>query len=161
MQDIADVYDELSSTEQSSLTEILFGKMRGNQGAAMIQAFKSGQIAKAFDAAKDSAGSAMAEQEKWMESLEARLGKLSAAWQSFSESVLSSDFLRGLIDTATGFLNIVENIIDKAGVLPTIFVGGSTALSLFKNVGERTNQFRSEIHIGMRICPRNLILMVT
>lgn len=161
MQDIADVYDELSSTEQSSLTEILFGKMRGNQGAAMIQAFKSGQIAKAFDAAKDSAGSAMAEQEKWMESLEARLGKLSAAWQSFSESVLSSDFLRGLIDTATGFLNIVENIIDRAGVLPTIFVGGSTALSLFKNVGERTNQFRSEIHIGMRICPRNLLLMVT
>ena len=70
MKDIADVYDELTSTEQSSLTEILFGKMRGNQGAAMIQAFKSGQIEKAFEAAKNSVGSAMAEQEKWMESLE-------------------------------------------------------------------------------------------
>lgn len=161
MKDISDVYDELTSTEQSSLTEILFGKMRGNQGAAMIQAFKSGQIEKAFEAAKNSAGSAMAEQEKWMESLEARIGKLTAAWQSFSESFLKSDFLKLLIDGVTGLLDILEKSVDQFGSIPTVITGIVAGLSAFKNVGERIKQFRSEIHIGTRICPRNLLLMVT
>ena len=71
MKEIADVMDELSSTEQASMTELLFGKQRGNQGAALIQAFQSGQIEKAYQSAINSAGSAMAEQNRWAESLEA------------------------------------------------------------------------------------------
>ena len=71
MKEIADVMDDLTSTEQASLTELLFGKQRGNQGAALIQAFQSGQIEKAYKSAINSAGSAMAEQSRWAESLEA------------------------------------------------------------------------------------------
>lgn len=71
MEDIAEVMDKLTSAEQSSLTEILFGKQRGNQGQALLQAFQSGQIQKAYDAALNSAGSAAEEQAQWMQSLEA------------------------------------------------------------------------------------------
>ena len=44
MEAVSKVIDKLSSTEQASLMEILFGKQRGNQGAALIQAFQSGQV---------------------------------------------------------------------------------------------------------------------
>lgn len=71
MLDISKVVDDLTSTERSSLYEILFGKMRGNQGAALIEAFQSGQIGKAYETALNSAGSAAAEQSRWLESLEA------------------------------------------------------------------------------------------
>ena len=71
MRDIADVYGELSSTDQATLSEILFGKNRGNQGAALLQAFQSGQVQKAYETAINSAGSAAKEQEAWMQSLEA------------------------------------------------------------------------------------------
>lgn len=71
MEDIAEIYDDLSSTDKASLTEILFGKMRGNQGQALIQAFQSGQIQKAYATAMGSDGSAYEEQARWMESLEA------------------------------------------------------------------------------------------
>ena len=71
MLDISEVYDKLSSTNKSTLLELLFGKNRGNQGAALIQAFQSGQVQKAYTDAVDSAGSAMQEQERWLESLEA------------------------------------------------------------------------------------------
>lgn len=73
LNDISKVYNDLSSTAQASLSEILFGKQRGNQGAALIQAFQSGQIEKAYKTAMNSAGSAMQEQERWMQSLEAVL----------------------------------------------------------------------------------------
>ena len=147
MKEIASVYNDLSSTDQATLTEILFGKMRGNQGAAMIQAFQSGQITKAFEAAMNSAGSAAAEQAKWMESLEARIGKLKASWQSLSETFMSSDFLKGLMDFGIGFMDTIEGVIENIGVIPTILTAVTAGLSL-KDVGELIKQFHCAITLA-------------
>ena len=72
LKDISEIYDKLSDTDKADLTEILFGKMRGNQGIAIIQAFQSGQIDKAYEAAKNSAGSAQKEFDAWSQSIEAK-----------------------------------------------------------------------------------------
>ena len=80
-------------------------------------AFQSGQIGEALEAAFNSAGSAAAEQEKWMESLEAKLGQLEAAWQSLSNTFLDSEFLGNLIDLLTKFVNVLDWVIDKFGTL--------------------------------------------
>ena len=39
LEQISKVYDDLSDTSKASLTEILFGKLRANQGVALISAF--------------------------------------------------------------------------------------------------------------------------
>lgn len=133
MEDIAEVFDKLSSTEQASLSEILFGKMRGNQGAALIQAFQSGQIQKAYQTAMDSEGSMLREQKAWAEGLEAAVNRLSAAWQGLSLAVLDSDFLKVLVDSGTAFLNVLTNIVETGMALPTIFAGVA-ATAFFKNL---------------------------
>lgn len=141
MQDIADIVDELKSTDRAQLYEILFGKNRMNQGAAMIQAFQSGRIEEALGAALGSEGSAMAEQEKWMESLEAKLGQLEAAWESLSKTVMSSDGLKWIIDRIIDLVNVLDIVIDKTGVINTAVAGiaiGKTIkniLSVSKTVG--------------------------
>ena len=123
MEEISKVYGELSSTEQASLAEILFGKMRGNQGSALIQAFQSGQIQKALDLTYDAEGSAIQEQMRWMESLEAKIQQFLAAFQNLSNVVLKSELLKGLVDLGTVFLNILTQIIDKFGILAPILTG--------------------------------------
>ena len=134
MQDIAAIDEDLSSTDQAALYEILFGKMRANQGAALMQAFQSGQIEKAYQAAVNSQGSAEKEQERWMDSLEAKTKQLEAAWQDLSRTFLDSDFLKGLVSFDTGALNVITDLTDAlgpAGLLATI-----TAITLaFKNFG--------------------------
>lgn len=130
MQEIADIYDELSSTEQSSLSEILFGKQRGNAGAALIQAFQSGQIEKAYQSATESMGSAFAEQEKWMDSLQAKTQQLQAAWEELSITVMNSDFLKGLVDAGTTVLTVLNNIIENIGVLNTLLI----SLAAYKGI---------------------------
>lgn len=134
MQDIAAIYEDLSSTDQAALSEILFGKMRANQGAALMQAFQSGQIEKAYQTAVNSQGSAEKEQERWMDSLEAKTKQLEAAWQDLSRTFLDSDFLKGLVSFGTGALNVITDLTDAlgpAGLLATI-----TAITLaFKNFG--------------------------
>lgn len=78
MEDISKVYDYLSASDKSDLTEILFGKQGGNQGAALIQAFQSGEIQKALEATMNAEGSAMEAQERWLESLEAKTQQFEA-----------------------------------------------------------------------------------
>lgn len=133
MKEIAAIYNDLSSTDQATLSETLFGKNRGNQGAAMIQAFQSGQIEKAYQTAVNSMGSAAAEQEAWMQSLEAKTKQFQAAWQGLSQTVMSSDFLKGAVDTGTGFLNVLTGIVDKVGVLGTVASAGGV-FAFFKNL---------------------------
>lgn len=135
MRDIADVYFELKSTDQAALTEVLFGKVRGNQGTALLQAFQSGQVEKALQTANNSAGSAAAEQERWMGSLEAKTNAFKAAWQGLSESFLNSDFLKGAIDSGTKFLDVITKIVDVTGGLPPLITAVVTGLSAFKNIG--------------------------
>lgn len=123
MEDIAGIVDDMTSTDKASLYEILFGKMRGNQGAALIEAFKSGQIQKAYETAINSDGSAIEEQTRWLESLEAKTQQFNAAWQELSLTVLDSDFLKEAVDVGTAFLEVLTRIVDTIGPLGTITTG--------------------------------------
>lgn len=134
MKEIAGIWNDLASTDQASLSEILFGKQRGNQGAALIQSFQSGQIEKAFETANNSAGSAMAEQEKWLESLEAKTNQLKASIQDLSNTAMNSDLFKGIIDGARTLIDVLTKIIDKIGLLP-IAAGGVGLSKLIKDFG--------------------------
>ena len=128
MEDISKVYDYLSASDKSDLTEILFGKQGGNQGAALIQAFQSGEIQKALEATMNAEGSAMEAQERWLESLEAKTQQFEAAFQSLSSTILDSNLLKWFVDFGTGTVQVLDNIIDKFGALNTISaIGGGIA----------------------------------
>ena len=134
MEDISKVYNDLNDPDKADLTEILFGKQRGNQGAALIQAFQSGQIQKALEATLNAEGSAMQEQERWMESLEAKTQQFEAAFQSLSTTVLDSGLLKWFVDFGTGSVKVLDSVIDKIGSLGTIGVGAGLFAGL-KNAG--------------------------
>ena len=139
----------MSSTDKASLYEILFGKMRGNQGAALIKAFQSGQIEKAYKTALDSDGSAIEEQARWMESLGAKTEQFQAAFQELSQELLDSDGLKFLVDTGTTIFETITKIINGVEELPGVANAAipilatlvSTIASL-NNVGELINQFQ-------------------
>lgn len=123
MKEISEVYNELSSTNQASLREILFGKQRGNQGAALIQAFQSGQIENAYKTAMNSAGSAYAENEKWLDSIEAKQQKIAATFESISLDFLNSDTVKGALDLFNGLLKVIDGLGAEFTTLSTVGIG--------------------------------------
>ncbi len=131
LKEISEVYFNLTDTDQANLTEILFGKNRANQGVAILQAFQSGQIEKAYEAATNAAGSAYEEQQKWLESLEAKTQQFEAAFQSLSATVLDSDLLKWFVDLGTDVVSVLDSIIDKHGLLATIVVGSGAGITAF------------------------------
>lgn len=120
LKEISDVWDHISQIEQADLLEIIAGDQRGNQVTALIQSFQSGQVEKALNASKNSTGSAYEEQARWMESLEARTKQFEAAFQSLSNTVISSNFLKGLVDTGTGVVTVLDKIFQHMNALVPI-----------------------------------------
>lgn len=117
LKEISEIYFDLSDADRADLTEILFGKNRSDQGIAILQAFQSGEIQKAYEASLNSAGSAMKEQEKWLESLEAKTQQFNAAFQSLSSTVFDSDLLKWFVDLGTSGVQALDQIIDNFGLL--------------------------------------------
>ena len=137
MKDISEVYDDLTDKKKAELLEKLAGKNRGNQIAALIQGFQSGQVQKAYEDSINSEGSAQQEQDRWLNSIEAKQQQFQAAMQNLATSTISSDFFKGITDTGTGALNVLTNIVDKFGLLNTAAIG----LGIFQgknNSGEST-----------------------
>lgn len=132
--DIAKVWKEINQTDQAALLEIVAGKQRGNQIAALIQSFQSGQAQKAYADAVNAEGSAMQEQERWLESIEAKTQQFEASWQSLSTTFLDSDIVKGFVDFGTGAVNILESIIDKVGALNAV-IGGAGLFAGIKGIG--------------------------
>lgn len=131
--DISKIYNELSDTNRASLLEIIAGKNRANAVQALINNW--GNVKKATEAAYNSAGTAYAENEKYLNSLEGHIAQLETTWQSLSNDVLDSEFVKGLVDGLANVLNTTDDIVKTIGTLPTLLAGIAAALSLIKNKG--------------------------
>lgn len=136
LKEIASVWDHISQTDQAQMLDIIAGKQRGNSIAALIQSFQSGQVEKALDDANNSAGSAYAEQEKWMQSIEAKVGQFEAAFQSLSKTVIDSELVKFFVDLGTTGTNSIDGIIKALGSLGTISAIGGGILGA-KGLGQR------------------------
>ena len=134
LKEVAEIYFDLADSDRADLTEIMFGKNRANQGVAILQAFKSGQIQKAYEASSNAAGSAMQEQERWMESLEAKTQQFEAEFQNLSSTIIDSDLLKWFVDLGTSGVKSLDNLISKLGSLGTISTIGGGLLGA-KNQG--------------------------
>lgn len=142
MDELAQKWQDLTDIQQASITELIAGKRQGNIVSSLMENFDIAR--KALQTSLDSEGSAMAEHEKWMESLEAKVLQLKAAWEELSQAFMNDSFLKGLVDAGTTVLSTLTKIIDTFGTLPTLLTIAAGAMS-FKNVGELINQFQFRI----------------
>lgn len=133
MDELAQKWQDLTDIQQASITELIAGKRQGNIVSSLMENFDIAR--KALQTSLDSEGSAMAEHEKWMESLEAKVLQLKAAWEELSQAFMNDSSLKNLVDTGTTFLSILTDIINTFGTLPTLVGGTSAALSMTKNIG--------------------------
>lgn len=123
IEDISKIYDKLTNKDQAKLLEVIAGKNRGNQVAALIQAFQSGQVQKAYEASINSEKSAQQEQDRWMDSIQAKQQQFQSQFQQFSTDFINSNLVKGVVDSGTGLLGFLDGAIKKFGAIQTL-VGG-------------------------------------
>lgn len=130
--EMSKVWKDLNDMTKASILETMFGKRQVNIGAAILE---NGELLEqVYKTAEESQGSALREQEEYAKSIQYTLDTLSATWQEFAQTVMSSDFLKGIIGSAQTLLELVTKVIDKVGVLPTLLASFG-AIGSFKNFG--------------------------
>lgn len=129
--ELADKWGELTDIQQASVTELIAGKRQGNIISALMNNFDTARAA--TETAINSIGSAMKENERYMESLSGHIGVFKAQFQELSNVTLDSDFLKAAVDAGTGLLNVLTQIIDVGGGIPAM-LGAIGAVKVFRNL---------------------------
>lgn len=109
MSDIADVWSGMSDIDQSALLELLAGKVRSNQVAALLSNFDQAEAA--LKTSQNAEGTMDKVHRAWMDSVEARKAQFEAAQEALSMTVMPANTLKGLYQTGTSALGLLNTVI--------------------------------------------------
>lgn len=137
MKELSEVWKDLSDTTQANITELISGKRGGQGTSALLNNFSVAEDA--MKQALNSSGSAMRENETYMQSLQAKLNQLDSAFQKFSTDLMKSDIPKFFVDLATVFVDGADSAVKFAGALPTLTAAISGVLSVMQMSGKLKN----------------------
>ena len=121
LDELSKKWQDLTDIQQASITELIAGKRQGQVVSAVMNNFDIAR--KVVTTSEGSEGSATAEHEKWLDSLEAKINQLAASWESLSQAFLEDDFIANLIDGGAALLDVLTQVVDAIGLLGVAIAG--------------------------------------
>lgn len=113
-----------------------------NEFMVLMQQWEN--VEKYITEADNASGQSMEKYEAYTDSLAGKIEGFTNSFQAMSSSILNSDVFGILIDGASGFLNVLTQIINVGGGLPVV-LGAIGGTALFKNLDEPENHRVSTI----------------
>jgi TP901 family phage tail tape measure protein len=130
--DLSGKWTNLSDEQKQNLGVTIAGRYQLTRFLALMNNFSIAQSATAT--AVSSSGSAMKEQAKYADSLEARINRLDTAWNKFTLAMgnaFLTDSLVSGIETLNSLATTVAGFVNKFGALGTVFgIIGTTIVAL-------------------------------
>ncbi len=136
MKELSEIWGNLTDVTQANILEQIGGKRNANVVTGLLSNFTTAE--EVLKTVADSAGSALEENEKYLDSIAGKTAQFKAAFESLSMTTFDTDFLKGFIDGGTKAVDLLDSIIKDVGLLPTLITAVGTAM-IFKNVGELMN----------------------
>lgn len=129
MKELSEVWDKIADVDQAYILEKIGGKRNANAVSAILNNFALAEDS--LKQATNSAGSAMREQEVYLESIQGRLQLFNAAYESLSNNVLNSGLIKGIVSLGTNILNFIDIITQATGALPLFTAALTTAMTAY------------------------------
>lgn len=133
LKDIAGVWDEMSNMDQAAALELMAGKNRANTLAAILNNMED--LEGAYKSALNAEGSAIAENETYLDSIQGRVDIFKNSVQTMWMNFIDSDVAKFIVDLGTALINLVDNF----GLLGTL---AGTLLPLKAVFGEIKQSFK-------------------
>lgn len=137
LRDLSVVWGDLSDTTRTNITELIGGGVRNaNIISALMQNFSI--VEDALQTSMESAGSALAENDKYLDSVAGKTAQLQSSLESLSTTVLSSGLVKDFVTLLDVLTRIATVIADVAfdnffTTISTLAIGGG-AFKLFKDL---------------------------
>lgn len=135
IKELAEVWDDIGKTDpkgQAALLELLAGKNRSNAMAAMLTNIED--LEGAYESALDAEGSAMAENEKQLNSIQGRITLFKNAVQTMWSDALDSSWIKFFVNLGTA----VVKAVDSFGLFKSVLAGVVSYLLISKKINPVT-----------------------
>jgi hypothetical protein len=133
--DISKIWDKIAKEDlatgenrQNALLELMAGKNRSNILASVLESPEV--LEKAYKYALDSDGSALEENEAYLESISGHVAKLQNQWQSLWAETANRDLINWFLDAATAVLKLADEI----GAVNLLLFGGGGIFAAIKTI---------------------------
>lgn len=137
LEELSGKWNTLDGNTQKYIATTIAGTTQLNGFLALMNNFS--HAIDATDTALDSQGSAIQENDRYMESISAKLAQLNSTFQNFANNVISSDLVKVLLDIANGLLKIANTplgqVVTQITLLSAIGWGATSlvnALGIFQ-----------------------------
>lgn len=119
LQDLSKVWDKLEETSRARVLELVAGKRMASTVAAIINNFDIAEKVVGLDYS----GSAMKENDKYLESINGRIDTLKASYEEFSQTVLDSELVKFVVDAGNTVINVFNKLFSAEAELGNIASG--------------------------------------
>lgn len=125
---MAEKWNDLTDAERQSIGELAAGKNRITEFNALMSNWAT--AVDATNTAMESNGSASRENERVLDSIQGHIQRLNSEWEKLSRNLVKSDWIKGVLNVATGLLKFLNTGIGKLVIRTTAM---SAALKLTTN----------------------------
>lgn len=142
IQELGKVYNQMSDVSQAALLEKIAGKNRASTVAGLLENYKV--INEVIESAEKAEGSALRENERYLDSIEGKISQFNNEVQEFWHNLIDSETIKNVVDAGTKILDFLGDIVDILGEIGTAgaIAGAFLSIKFSKNnSGGRDKKF--------------------
>lgn len=117
LKEIGAVWQDLDNLDKSAALELMAGKNRANALSAILN--NMSDLEGAYESALNANGSALRENETYLDSIEGKIAKFNNAVQTMWMNFLNDDAVKWIVDLGTAAIKLVDTL----GLIPTAAAG--------------------------------------
>lgn len=120
LDDLGRKWDSLNKNQQAAIAKALAGTRQQSRLIAMMDNYD--RVIELQEVAQRSEGATVAQLTQYMRGVEAATNNLQVAWEKFTESIVKSDVVTGLLNGVAGFVSGLSEAIKNGFVMISIGV---------------------------------------
>jgi TP901 family phage tail tape measure protein len=132
LRDIADVWESMNDMDQAALLELISGKRNSSVIAAILQ--NPEELKDAFEDANNAQGSALKENEKYLDSIQGKVDQFTNSVQTMWNNAIDSGLVKDVVEFGTEIINVVDDL--------GLFNSALLAIGAYKGLGHVFNSFK-------------------
>lgn len=133
LKELSEVWESLEDIDTARILELIGGKRNAAAVTSLLTNFKDAEAA--LETAQNAAGSALRENEKYLDSIAGKTDILNAKFETFANSLVNSDIIKFFVDLAS----VVVTVADGAAKIHMLVPALTGILTLIKGLHNLTN----------------------
>lgn len=132
LKELSEVWEDLTDVDQSNILQLIGGKRNATAVTSLLTNFADAEAALAT--AQDAAGSALAENERYLDSIAGKLDVMQAKFETMSNYLLDSSTVKFVLDLVSGLMDLATWLSKIHALLPTIVASVAGIKGAIKSV---------------------------